>query len=320
VGAPTRQSFVISATGPRRLASETEWCSSFPMVNRTLFDRFRKLIYKQTGIWLGNSKTALLCGRLAHRLRVLGMDTLAEYYSLVSEPDQQQERAFMIDAITTNETHFFREKAHFAFLARSIFPIWRRQAQAGRRPRKIRIWSAGCSSGEEAYSLAMMLAKSFPLAEGWDPRILGTDISHRVLATAREAVYDISKSPTIPEDFLRKYMLKGSASQEGTMKIGREIRDLVDFEFLNLNHRPYPISEPFDAIFCRNVLIYFDAASKTRVVEGLLEHLLPGGLLFSGHAESLCGVNSRLQSVLPTVYALRVQDSIALELRIASSS
>jgi len=314
-----RYSSVVSAPHTPKLSRSINQVPAMPMVTSALFDQFRKLIYDETGIWLGNSKTALLCGRLSRRLRVLGMDTLAEYYSLVSEPDQLQERALMIDAITTNETHFFREKVHFSFLAQSVFPIWRRQAEAGHRSRRIRIWSAGCSSGEEPYSLAMMLAKSFPSAEGWDTRILATDISRRMLATAREGIYDISKSNAIPPEFLRKYMLKGSASQEGCMKVAREIQQLVDFESLNLNCQPYPMSEAFDVILCRNVLIYFNAASKNRVVEGLLEHLSPSGLLFSGHAESLCGVNSRLLPILPTVYALREKDSIALELRLNSS-
>ncbi len=314
-----RHSIRVSAPRPPKLSSSTQPIPSLPIVSGALFDQFRKLIYNETGIWLGNSKTALLCGRLSRRLRALGLDTLVEYYSLVSEPGQERERAFMIDAITTNETQFFRENVHFSFLSQSIFPIWRRQAEAGRHPRRIRIWSAGCSSGEEPYSLAMMLRKSFPPAEGWEIRILATDISHRMLAAARAGIYDISKSRAIPSDFLRRYMLKGSASQEGCVKVAREIRQLVDFEFLNLNCQPYPMSEAFDAIFCRNVLIYFNAASKNRVVEGLLEHLSPSGLLFSGHAESLCGVNSRLLPILPTVYALREKDSIALELRMNSS-
>lgn len=318
VSAPHSTRF--SAPNPPKLPSSARSAPALLTVSRALFDQFRRLIYNETGIWLGNSKTALLCGRLSRRLRTLGVDTLAEYYSLVSEPEQQLERAFMIDAITTNETQFFRENVHFSFLTESIFPIWRRQAESGRRPRKIHIWSAGCSSGEEPYSLAMMLRDSFPPADGWDSRIFATDISRRMLAAAREGIYDISKSRAIPPNFLRRYMLKGSASQEGAMKVAREIRHLVDFQFLNLNCRPYPINEPFDAVFCRNVLIYFDAASKNRVVEGLLDHLSPGGLLFSGHAESLCGVNPRLQPILPTVYALRHQYSIARELRIDSSS
>ncbi len=318
VSAP--HSIRFSVPNPPKLSPSARSIPALLTVSSALFDQFRKLIYNETGIWLGNSKTALLCGRLSRRLRALGLDTLAEYYSLVCEPEQQLERALMIDAITTNETHFFRENAHFSFLSQSTFPIWRRQAESGRRLRKIRIWSAGCSSGEEPYSLAMMLRESFPLAEGWDNRILATDISRRMLALAREGIYDISKSRSIPADFLRRYMLKGSASQEGSMKVAREIQQLVDFQFLNLNCCPYPINEPFDAVFCRNVLIYFDAASKNRVVEGLLGHLSPGGLLFSGHAESLCGVNSRLQPILPTVYALRVPDSMAFELRVDSSS
>jgi len=301
-------------------ASSKNWSPVQLTVSSALFARFQELIYHESGIWLGNSKTALLCGRLARRLRDLGMGSLAEYYSFVSDAEHKQERALMIDAITTNETRFFREAKHFAFLANSIFPIWHRWAAEGRRPRKIRIWSAGCSSGEEPYSIAMVLAKSFPPAKDWEYEVFATDISHGVLAAARKAVYDLSKSHDIPAEFLRQYMLKGLASQDGKMKVAREIQRLVEFRWLNLNRNPYPVDGQFDAIFCRNVLIYFDAASKNRVVEGLIDHLSPDGLFFSGHSESLHNVTSRLQPILPTVYRKRGHDSIAVDLRMHSSS
>lgn len=308
------------ADPPRLLVSSMNWSSAQITVSSAVFERFQKLIYRETGIWLGGSKTALLCGRFARRLRALGLPTLAEYYSVVSDPEQQQERALMIDAITTNETRFFREPVHFEFLAHSVFPIWHRQAEEGRRPKKIRVWSAGCSSGEEPYSLAMLLAKSFPAIQGWECQVLATDISRRMLATARDAIYGITKSRDIPAEFLHRYMLKGSAEQEGNMKVSREIRQMVDFQWLNLSRKPYPISGTFDAVFCRNVLIYFDAASRYRVVENLLEYLSPDGLFFSGHAESLHGVTSCLQPILPTVYAVPGHDSIAHDLQIHSSS
>src|SRR5258707_3140742 len=139
--------------------------------------KFQSLIYKQSGIWLGTHKHALLTGRLARRLRMLGLTTMKEYFNLVSQSDQQHERALMIDCITTNETHFFREPRHFDFLERQVFPKWLQEAAAGERVMRLRVWSAGCSSGEEPYSLAMLLLKNFPESKGWDIEVLGTDIS-----------------------------------------------------------------------------------------------------------------------------------------------
>jgi chemotaxis protein methyltransferase CheR len=271
-------------------------------ITPALFARFQQLIYRETGIWLSESKTALLCGRLARRLRARQIPSLREYYTLVTEPDQQLERVLMIDAITTNETRFFREPRHFEYLTGTIFPIWQKLAHQGLRSRKIRVWSAGCSSGEEPYSLAMVLAENFPSSEGWDVRILATDISTRVLAIGREGIYRLTAASDIPTDFLLRFMLKGHDQNEGKMKVVRELRDIVEFKRLNLADDVYPINDTFDVIFCRNVLIYFDAISKTRVVEKLIRHLSPQGLLFIGHAENLHSITRGLKSVAPTVY------------------
>jgi chemotaxis protein methyltransferase CheR len=271
-------------------------------VSPALFARFQRLIYSETGIWLSESKTALLCGRLARRLRALELSSMRDYYHMVADADQGEERIHMIDAITTNETRFFREPKHFEYLNSTIFPIWRRTADQGLRSRRIRIWSAGCSSGEEPYSLAMVFAENLPQSEGWDVRIVATDISTRVLELAREGIYRIGASPDIPADLLRRFMLKGHDEYEGKMKVIRELREMVDFQRLNLADEFYPFRENFEMIFCRNVLIYFDTPSKTKVVEKLIRNLSPQGLLFIGHAENLHGVARGLQSVAPTVY------------------
>lgn len=271
-------------------------------VSAALFVKFQQLIYRETGIWLSESKTALLCGRLARRLRALQLFSLSEYYQVVSQPDQQDERMLMIDAITTNETRFFREPKHFEYLAHTVFPHWRKLADQGLRSRKIRIWSAGCSTGEEPYSVAMLLEKHFPGNEGWEARILATDISTRVVSAARNGIYGIASHADIPRDLLQRFMLKGHAQHEGKMKVAPEIRQMVEFKRLNLSDESYPFNEPFDAIFCRNVLIYFDAVAKTRVVEKLIRHLSAQGLLFIGHSENLHGVTRGLSSVASTVY------------------
>lgn len=268
-----------------------------------LFDKFQRLIHEEAGIWLNDSKTALLCGRLSRRLRALQMATLDEYYEFVTDPRQEAERVAMIDAITTNETRFFRDPRHFEFLESRAIPRWRNEAQQGIRQKMIRLWSAGCSSGEEPYSLAMLLARHLPAQQGWNTSILATDISTRMLAHARAAIYSIAKSPDIPEPLLKDYMLKGTGSQDGQMKVMPEIQAMIDFQKLNLMHGPFPPESRFDAIFCRNVLIYFDAPSKQRVVERVTRCLARNGILFVGQAENLASVKSSFRSLLPAVYA-----------------
>ena len=262
------------------------------------FEAFQKLVHAEAGIWLAPVKRALLVGRLARRLRELGVASYGAYYDrVVADP---AEKVRMLDAICTNETHFFREPRHFELLAERVFPEWRAAAEAGRRPRRVRVWSAACSSGEEPYSIAMALLAAFP--EGWDLHVLASDLSTKVLDRARAAVWPIEKATEIPEAHRRAYMLRGFGGHEGEMKAGPEIRSLVSFDRVNLNGDAWPTG-PFDLVFCRNVLIYFERAAKARVVDRLLDRLDPAGYLFLGHAESLGGL-PRARAVLPTVYAL----------------
>jgi chemotaxis protein methyltransferase CheR len=272
-----------------------------PITDRE-FSLFRELIYKEAGIYLSPIKKPLLMGRLTRRLRELGLQSFEAYYRLVLE-NGEEERIRLLDAISTNETHFFREPKQFEFLEQRLLPEWSREAELGRRSREIRVWSAGCSTGEEPYSLAMVLLLYFPFTSGWKIEILATDLSTRALDRARKAIWPIEKTKEIPPRYLHPFMLKGTRSQEGKIKAGPEIRSVIQFERLNLNEEVYPASEPFDLIFCRNVLIYFDAESKQRVIDRLLLALSPWGYLFIGHAESLTGLADRVRSVLPTVYA-----------------
>lgn len=271
-------------------------------VSPGLFKKFQRLIYGETGIWLGSAKTALLCGRLFRRLRELDLESLETYYERVAGPDQHEERARMIDAITTNETRFFREPRQFQFVVQNLFPRWRVEAERGMRSRRVRIWSAGCSSGEEPYTVAMLLARHLPAGDGWDARLLATDISMRVLEKARRGIYPITRSGELPPDLLHNFMLRGIAEREGEMKVKSEIQEMVDFRRLNLDQHSELIEGPFDAIFCRNVLIYFDSASKNRVVANLVRHLLANALLFVGHAENLSSFSPQLRSLEPTIY------------------
>jgi chemotaxis protein methyltransferase CheR len=278
-------------------------------VSPDLFRKFQKLVYSETGIWLGNSKTALLCGRLYRRLVTLGIPSLERYYDCVSAHDGHEERARMIDAITTNETRFFREPRQFDFLVEQVFPRWQADADRGARSKRVRIWSAGCSSGEEPYSLAMLLAKHLPADKGWDTRLLATDISNRVLEKARKGIYDSERASDIPKDLQRRFMLQGFNDRQGQMKVQVAIQEMVEFRRLNLNQEPYPVEGAFDAILCRNVLIYFDAASKQKVVTNLVRHLAAGGFLLVGHAESLTSLCAQLRSVEPTIYTVNRAES-----------
>jgi len=281
----------------RRAAAEPQPPPALP-VSDAEFARYQALINREAGIWLAPVKKALLVGRLARRLRELGIDSYGAYFQRV-EADEV-ERIRMLDAICTNETHFFREPRHFEFLEQRLYPAWRADADAGRRPRRIRAWSAACSTGEEPYTLAMSLLASFP--SGWDLQVLASDLSTRVLDRADAGVWPIEKAKEIPEEHLKAFMLKGFGAQEGLMKAGPEIRALVRIARVNLVGEALPPG-PFDLVFCRNVLIYFDRATKVRVVERLLDRLHPAGYLFLGHAESLGGFTTRARPIVPTVYS-----------------
>jgi chemotaxis protein methyltransferase CheR len=269
-----------------------------------LFSKFQQLIYRESGIWLAAHKHALLTGRLARRLRLLGVNGMLEYYLLLSQPDQMHERAIMIDCITTNETHFFREPRHFDFLVQHVFPRWRQEAASGQRTNHLRIWSAGCSTGEEPYSLAMLLLKHFPEEQGWNCEVLATDISTRVLEKARSAIYTIEKSKDIPPDLLRAYMLKGRGEHKAVMKASPALHRIVRFARVNLHADSYPLTDSFDLIFCRNVLIYFDQESKEKAIGAILRHLSPSGMLVVGHSEHLGAIAPNLKTVAPTIHAL----------------
>ena len=265
------------------------------------FGLFQRLIEKEAGIYLAAAKKSLLVGRLSRRLRELGLSDLRKYYKRVLADPAEHTR--MIDCVATNETQFFREPLHFEFLEHRILPRWISQAETGQRLRKVRVWSAGCSTGEEPYSIAMTLLYHLPHAAGWQVEILATDISTRVLARARLGVWPVEKARQIPTSYLKSFMLRGTGTQEGKMKAGLEIQRAVRFEHLNLiEGQSSSLSAGFDLIFCRNVLIYFQPETKARVVNRLLRHLSPEGYLFVGHSESLNHLTDCMRSVVPTVY------------------
>lgn len=262
------------------------------------FELFAALVYRETGMRLTEVKKPLIVGRLSSRIAKLGLRSFAQYYRLVRE--NADEMTEMLDRLTTNETSFFREEKQLEFLADRGFAHFLSAAQEGARPRRVHAWSAACSTGEEPYTLAMLLLAHFP--QDWDLSVLASDLSTRALERARAAIYPLDGIRTVPEPLLKRFMLKGVGERAGSARVGPEARGLVSFSHRNLNDPATYPTGPFDLILCRNVLIYFDAASRHAVIDRLLDRLVPDGLLLVGHAESLTGSTARLRAVFPTVY------------------
>jgi chemotaxis protein methyltransferase CheR len=272
-----------------------------PALSDVDFSLYQALIERETGIFLAPVKKAFLVGRLERRVRELLLPSFRAYLDLCQR--DVRERTRLIDTIATNETEFFRQPDQWRFLREEIFPSWRAQAQAGRRARRARIWSAACATGEEPWSLAMALLEAFP--SGWDVRVLATDLSTRALDRAERGTYPPDRAAQIPPGLLQAYMLDASdEGGEGAFKAGPEIRALVEYARVNLVGGGWPRG-PFDLVFCRNVLIYFEPDTRARVVDRLLDLLLPDGYLFLGHAEALGASGKRVRAVLPTVFAPR---------------
>jgi chemotaxis protein methyltransferase CheR len=267
-----------------------------PDITNAEFAQFQKLIYKIAGISLADSKKVLLVGRLGRRLKHLNLSSFSEYYRFVAgglEPDTDELQT-MVDLLTTNETYFFREEAHFEFLTKTIVA----QHPSGS---PFNIWSAASSTGEEIYTISFVLAETLGLDANW--AVTGSDISTAVLATAQRGLYWLDRTRGLPQSYLRKYCLKGVRTQEGGFMIAPEIKRHTRFLQVNLN-QTLPVLGKFHVIFLRNVMIYFDAETKRRVVARLVEQLLPGGYFIVGHSESLNGLTDTLRAIKPTIYQL----------------
>jgi len=235
---------------------------------------------------------------LARRIRELKLKNFGEYYRRVTVEGDHAERTRLFDRIATNETHFFREPKQFEFLERQLVPRWLAEQDA--RARRVRVWSAACSTGEEPYSIAMTLLTHL---RGWEIDILATDLSSYALERAQSAMWPIEKVGEIPEPHLKAFMLRGTGANAGFMKAGPELRGALRFARVNLHDGQLPAEAPFDAIFCRNVLIYFSAAGRATVVDKLIDRLAPDGCFFVGHAETLSGISDRLRLLVPTIYS-----------------
>jgi chemotaxis protein methyltransferase CheR len=263
------------------------------------FGLFQALVEQELGIHLSEAKQALVNARLMPRIRELGLTTFGDYYDLARGGDPRELRR-LLDAICTNETHFFREPGQFEILEHRLIPRWVSEADAGLRPRRVSIWSAGCSTGEEPYSLAMTLRERLPA--DFDFEILASDVSEKALGRARAATYSMQRLEEIPEALHKRYLLRGVREQEGRFRIGPELRRYVRFEPINLLSIGARSLGPFDLVLCRNVLIYFKRETRFAIVGELCGKVKPGGHLFVGHAESLHGANLPISTLIPTVY------------------
>jgi chemotaxis protein methyltransferase CheR len=266
------------------------------------FNRFRKLIFELAGITLSEHKRALVYSRLAKRLRANGLEKYSDYYDLVRQADpDSQEIVEFINAITTNKSSFFREPHHFDYLREEIFPGYLSELDSGKR-RTIKIWSAGCSAGQEPYTLAMTLLEYFGNSTSVEFNILATDIDTNVLSRASQGIYNEEQVEDIPDYLLRKYFLKGKGERAGLAKAGKELQSIINFERLNLFDPTWPMKDKLDIIFCRNVIIYFNRDTQRKLISRMTRHLKPGGYLMLGHSESLHGYDSGLQHVRKNVY------------------
>ncbi|HET6461662.1 MAG TPA: protein-glutamate O-methyltransferase [Syntrophales bacterium] len=262
------------------------------------FEKISRFVYDLCGIHLHEGKKELVKARLGKRLREGNFKSFSEYYRYVTTEQGADELICMIDSLSTNLTSFFREAEHFQLLG-EILPDMVKTPRRGRSP-KLRIWSAGCSTGEEPYTIAMMLRE---LLNGCqvDIKIFASDISTRVLNTAVRGIYPEEKVKGISSDLLKKYFQVGQGAWRGHYRVKKEISRIIDFTRFNLMES-LSCNEPFDIIFCRNVMIYFDKPTQGRIVRKFYEYLREGGFLFVGRSESLTGLNHEFKYIEPSVY------------------
>jgi len=263
-------------------------------MQKKVFDQLRQLVYEKSGISLGEHKEALVTARVGKRMRQLGMEDYGQYMDHLVADKTGQEIVQLLDVISTNVTHFFREAQHFDVLAELL----RQWSDAGQQ--RFRIWCAAASSGEEPYTISMMMREV--LGKNADAKLLATDISTRVLEKANEGIYEDRHVEKIPAPLLKKYFVKRGGDQKGNWEVRETLKELITYGRLNLSVFPYPLKGPLDIIFCRNVMIYFDNEMRSRVLANMYKLLKPGGYLMVGHAESLTGLVSDFKAVQPSVY------------------
>lgn len=266
--------------------------SGAPLPSDQEFLLFQKLIEEKLGIFLPAQKKALLGNRLWKRLAACNLKNFTEYYRHISSKQGREELGIALELITTNETYFFREQKHFDYLESELLPKLRSD-------NTFRVWSAAASTGEEPYSIAMLLRDRCNVP--WE--LLCSDVNASVIGQAKIGIYPEMRTRNIPEHYLRRFCMKGINSQAGSVRVTAELRNLVSFFTLNL-HETFPDMGKFDLVFLRNVLIYFESENKTKILERIANVMTPGGILFVGHSESLHGLSSRFTPIKPAIYRL----------------
>ncbi|MGD8786188.1 MAG: protein-glutamate O-methyltransferase [Phycisphaerales bacterium] len=267
------------------------------------FQQISKLVYEHCGINLNDDKKELVRARLSKRLRQSQFKTFQDYMKHVLADKTGKEFSILVDSLSTNVTSFFRENQHFEFLQKQFLPSLMERKQQ-KNQFKIRAWSAGCSSGEEPYSIAITLLDAVHGQGRWDVKVLGTDISTRILETARKGVYEKKRVDPVSPMQRQKYLQSSVSEKQKLFEVSKVLRDVVIFKYLNLmGEWPINPSGGIDFIFCRNVMIYFDKPTQERLVNRFWNVLAPGGVLFTGHSESLTGIQHKFRYVQPTIYA-----------------
>jgi len=265
-------------------------------MNAQVFSLFRTLIYNRSGIALGDNKVALLTARIGKRMRALSLDSPMAYYRRIVADPSGVELTHLLDAISTNVTGFFREPEHFKLLG-ELFSQWQQRDQT-----RFRLWSAACSTGEEPYSMAMVLCER-RTRPNLNVRILATDINTQVLEVSRRGVYRAKEVEALSDGRRQRFFRKHGSRDPNSYRVAAELHDMILFKQLNLTRQPFPMRGPLDAIFCRNVMIYFDDTVRRSLMAEMRRLLKPGGYLFVGHAESMAGRGGEgLTPVQPAVY------------------
>ncbi len=271
-------------------------------LNKREFQQLSSFIYNNLGIKMPVGKNTMLTGRLTKRLRALSLSSFSEYCDFLFSPEgQEEEMVHLINVVTTNKTDFFREPSHFSYLTQIAIPTLQNIHTFNCR-KSLKVWSAGCSTGEEPYTLAMVLAEVQASQPDFRFDILATDISTRVLEIARRAVYPMGLIKPVSSQFRKKYLLKGINKKNPQVRIVPELRKRVRFGRLNFMDENFGLPEKVDIIFCRNVIIYFDKKMQEKLMVKFCRDLNPGGYLFLGHSESLHGYETPLMQVAPTIY------------------
>jgi len=267
----------------------------FPFTDKD-FQFIQTLVAERTGIVLTEIKRTMVYSRIARRIRHCGVSTFEEYCQLLKAGDESELISFT-NAITTNLTSFFREPHHFDYLANTVLP----ELEKTKKDKRIRIWSAGCSSGEEPYSIAMTVQDYFAHKDGWDIKILASDLDFDMVDRASRGVYNADRVTGLDKKHLQKYVKKGKGDLQGSVKMDRRLMDMITFKQLNLLHE-WPFKGPFDFMFCRNVVIYFNKETQKELFDRYADHLPENAPLFIGHSESLFKVTDRFKSMGQTIY------------------